>query len=100
MEAAIAREVWEESRVRVLGSRYLASQPWPFPGSLMLGFIADAESDIPQTAQDELEDARWFSREEVEASLREDREDAPLRVSPPLSISRWLIEQWAKGERA
>ncbi len=100
LEAAIAREVWEESRVRVLGSRYLASQPWPFPGSLMLGFIADAESDIPQTAQDELEDARWFSREEVEASLREDREDAPLRVSPPLSISRWLIEQWAKGERA
>lgn len=100
LEAAIAREVWEESRVRVRRSRYLASQPWPFPGSLMLGFIADAESDVPQTAQDELEDARWFNREEVEAALQEDSEDAPLRVSPPLSISRWLIEQWAAGERA
>ena len=100
LEAAIAREVWEESRVRVRRSRYLASQPWPFPGSLMLGFIADAESDVPQTAQDELEDARWFNPEEVEAALQEDSEDAPLRVSPPLSISRWLIEQWAAGERA
>ncbi len=100
LEAAIAREVWEESRVRVKRSRYLASQPWPFPGSLMLGFIADAESDIPQIAQDELEDARWFSRDQVMAALQEDREDAPLRVSPPLSISRWLIERWAAGERA
>ncbi len=100
LEAAIAREVWEESRVRVRRSRYLASQPWPFPGSLMLGFIAVADSDVPQTAHDELEDARWFNREEVEAALQEDSEDAPLRVSPPLSISRWLIEQWAAGERA
>lgn len=100
LEAAIKREVWEESRVRVRSSRYLASQPWPFPGSLMLGFIADAESDTPQIAQDELEDARWFSREEVAAALAEDRDDAPLRVSPPLSISRWLIEQWIAGERA
>ena len=66
----------------------------------MLGFIADAESDAPQTAQDELEDARWFSRSEVVAALQEDREEAPLRVSPPLSISRWLIERWAAGERA
>ena len=100
LEAAIAREVWEESRVRVRRARYLASQPWPFPGSLMLGFVADAEADAPQTAQDELEDARWFSRDEVRAALLEDREDAPLRVSPPLSISRWLIERWADGERA
>ena len=100
LEAAIAREVWEESRVRVHRSRYLASQPWPFPGSLMLGFIADAEGEVPQTAQDELEDARWFTRADVEAALAEDREDAPLRVSPPLSISRWLIECWVAGERA
>ena len=100
LEGAVEREVWEESRVRVRRSRYLASQPWPFPGSLMLGFIADAESDAPQTSQDELEDARWFIRDEVEAALNEDREDAPLRVLPPLSISRWLIEQWVVGVRA
>lgn len=100
LEAAIAREVWEESRVRVRRSRYLASQPWPFPGSLMLGFIADAESDVPETVQDELEDAHWFSREEVREALRCDDEDAPLRLSPPMSISRWLIERWAAGEEA
>ena len=100
LEAAIAREVWEESRVHVRHARYLASQPWPFPGSLMLGFIADAQSDVPETAQDELEDARWFTRVEVQAALREDKEDAPLRLSPPMSISRWLIERWAAGERA
>ena len=99
LEQTVTREVWEESRVRIKRARYLASQPWPFPGSLMLGFIADAEADIPQTAQDELEDARWFSRDEVLAALQDDREDAPLRVSPPISISRWLIERWAAGER-
>ncbi len=99
LEQTVIREVWEESRVRVRRARYLASQPWPFPGSLMLGFVAEAEPDAPETAQDELEDARWFSRDEVRAALREDHEDAPLRVSPPLSISRWLIERWAAGER-
>ena len=100
LEAAIAREVWEESRVRVRRVRYMASQPWPFPGSLMIGFIADAESDVPETAQDELEDARWFARAEVEAALQADRDDASLRLSPPMSISRWLIGRWAAGERA
>ncbi len=100
LEQAIAREVWEESRVRVTAARYLASQPWPFPGSLMLGFIAHAEPDAPQTAQDELEDARWFGRAEIIEALRVDHPDAPLRLSPRLSISRWLIERWAGGERA
>lgn len=100
LEQTVAREVWEESRVRVRRSRYLASQPWPFPGSLMLGFVADAEADAPQTAQDELEDARWFGREEIAAALANDHEDAPLRLSPKLSISRWLIERWLDGERA
>lgn len=100
LEQTVAREVWEESRVRVRRSRYLASQPWPFPGSLMLGFVADAKPDAPQTAQDELEDARWFTRAQIAAALAENREDAPLRLSPRLSISRWLIERWFAGERA
>ena len=100
LEQTVQREVFEESRVRVRRARYLASQPWPFPGSLMLGFIADAEPDAPATAQDELEDARWFSRDEIAAALGDDREDAPLRLSPPISISRWLIERWYAGERA
>ena len=100
LEQTVQREVYEESRVRVLHSRYLASQPWPFPGSLMLGFVAHAEPDVPDTRQDELEDARWFTREEVQRALDGRNGEHDLEVSPRVSISRWLIEQWAAGERA
>jgi NAD+ diphosphatase len=93
LEQTVAREVMEESGVRVLRSRYLASQPWPFPSSLMLGFIAVAEPDPPQ-ANEELEDVRWFEREEVAAALRGETQEAGLLVSPSISISRWLIEAW------
>jgi NAD+ diphosphatase len=93
LEQTVVREVMEESSVRVLRSRYLASQPWPFPSSLMLGFIADAEPDPPQ-ANEELEDARWFSRDEVGAALRGETKEAGLLLSPSVSISRWLIETW------
>ena len=93
LEQAVAREVLEESGVRVRSARYLASQPWPFPGSLMLGFVADAEPDAP-TVGDELEDARWFSRNEVGAALRGETGEDGLKVSPSISISRWLIETW------
>ena len=96
LEQTVAREVMEESSVRVRSSRYLASQPWPFPSSLMLGFIADAEPDPPQ-ANEELEDARWFSRDEVGAALRGDTSEAGLLLSPSVSISRWLIECWFAG---
>lgn len=96
LEQTVVREVMEESGVRVRSSRYLASQPWPFPSSLMLGFIAEAEPDPPQ-ANEELEDARWFSRDEVGAALRGENTDAGLLVSPSISISRWLIECWHAG---
>jgi len=92
LEQTLVREVWEESSVRVRECRYLASQPWPFPASLMLGFIARAEPDEPRP-NEELDDVRWFSRDEVGAALRGEREDR-LRLPPPLSISRWLIETW------
>lgn len=97
LEQTIVREVHEESGVRVLRSRYLASQPWPFPGSLMLGFVAEAEPDEP-VAGDELEDARWFSRDEVGAALRGESPPGGLRLSPSISISRWLVERWFAGE--
>ncbi len=99
LEQTVAREVLEESGVRVRGCRYLASQPWPFPGSLMLGFVADAEPDTPRI-NDELEDARWFSHDEVGAALRGESADDGLLVSPPMSISRWLIETWHHAQGA
>ena len=94
LEQTVVREVFEESAVRVRHCTYLASQPWPFPSSLMLGFVADAEPDEPRAADDELEDARWFSRDEIGAALRGETAEQGLLLSPRLSISRWLIERW------
>ncbi len=100
LEQTVQREVFEESRVRVLHSRYLASQPWPFPRSLMLGFVAQAEPDVPDVGTNELEDARWFSRDDVLRAMDGRAVEGELQVSPPMSISRWLIERWVAGERA
>jgi NAD+ diphosphatase len=94
LEQTVAREVFEESAVRVRACRYLASQPWPFPSSLMLGFMAEAEPDAPRANDDELEDARWFTRDEVGAALRGETREDGLLLSPKLSISRWLVETW------
>lgn len=100
LEQTVAREVFEESAVRVRGCRYLASQPWPFPSSLMLGFFAEAEPDTPLAADDELEDVRWFDRDQVGAALRDENSASGLLLSPKLSISRWLIERWYAGTDA
>jgi len=100
LEQTVAREVLEETGVRVRAgtARYVASQPWPFPGSLMLGFIADAEADAP-VANDELEDARWFSIDEVRTGLandwaKADAEGEGIVLSPPISIARHVIGAW------
>ncbi|MDV0439675.1 NAD(+) diphosphatase [Xanthomonas sacchari] len=102
LEQTVAREVAEETQVRVRpGScRYFGAQPWPFPGALMLGFTAQAEADTPQV-DGELEDARWFEREEVGAALArlaahgDSADDGHgLRLPPRISIARALIEDW------
>lgn len=100
LEQTVAREVLEESGVRVRPDcvRYLASQPWPFPGSLMLGFIAHAHPDTPLTG-DELEDARWFTHADIGAALRGESGEGGLKLSPALSISRWLVERWHSAEQ-
>lgn len=98
LEQTVAREVLEESGVRVRDCQYQGSQPWPFPGALMLGFIAMAEPDTP-VAGDELEDVRWFDAEQVRAGLAADwakaeAEGEGIVLSAPVSISRWLAERW------
>ncbi|MEG3157603.1 NAD(+) diphosphatase [Lysobacter zhanggongensis] len=95
LEQTVAREVLEEAGVRVRGCRYLGSQPWPFPGQLMLGFIAIAEPDTPVTG-DELESAAWFEADEIRAAMARDADDdgrGPL-LSTSISISRWLVTRW------
>lgn len=89
LEQTVAREVMEEAGVRIRSCEYLASQPWPFPAALMLGFRAEADPQ-PVSVGAELEDARWFSA----AELREATAAGAMKLSPRLSISRWLIEDW------
>lgn len=89
LEEAVRREVMEETGVPVDGVIYRASQPWPFPSSLMLGFRAVATGDVIRVDGHELEDARWFTRAEVAAFDKTDP-----RLSRPDSIARWLIEDW------
>ena len=93
VEAAVARELFEEAGIAVRNIRYVASQPWPFPSSLMIGCRADATSDQVTIDTHELEDARWFSRGEVEAAL-DGRLDAPFQPPPKTAIARTLLEHW------
>jgi NAD+ diphosphatase len=101
LEEAVAREVLEESAVRVTDVRYQASQPWPFPSSLMLGFRARAETAAIRIDGRELEDARWFTPEEVR-SFGEwgDAPEGEKRLPRKDSISRWLIDGWLKDRDA
>jgi NAD+ diphosphatase len=91
LEDAVAREVLEESGVEVTGARYVSSQPWPFPSSLMLGFEASYAGGSPVAADGELEDARWFSRSELEDAAAE---RGSFLLPPPLAIARRLIDGW------
>jgi len=89
LEQTVAREVMEEAGVRVRSSNYVASQPWPFPSALMLGFRAEAEPQAIRVGE-ELQDARWFGVDELLTQVA----DGELLLSPKISISRWLIEDW------
>lgn len=90
LEDAVRREVREETGVRVGAVEYVASQPWPLPASLMLGFRARATSTDITVDGTEIEEARWFSRSEARAAA----EDGTLVIPPGISISRSLITGW------
>jgi NAD+ diphosphatase len=96
MEAAVRRETWEETGVRVGPVGYLSSQPWPFPSSLMIGCRGEALSHDIHRDPAELEDARWVTREEAMAALSNQNPD--LRLARPGSIARFLLERWL-GDR-
>lgn len=90
LEHAVLREVAEEVGVSVVNPRYLGSQPWPFPRSLMLGFFADAVSTELELDQEEIAEARWFTRDQLIDALKE----GEVKLPPPVSIARRLIETW------
>jgi NAD+ diphosphatase len=92
LEEAVVREVKEESGIIAQEPRFVASQPWPFPSSVMLGFEARSDGGEPAPGDGELEDVRWFDREEVGAALS--GRSADLVIPPGISISHFLIERW------
>lgn len=97
LEACVAREVAEEVGVDCSEIRYLGSQPWPFPRSLMLGFTATASRDQPLIPADgEIEEARWVHRDTVLAALDADGEPVDgVRLPPSVSIAYRMIKGWA-----
>ncbi len=101
LEEAVRREVREESGIRCGPVRYLASQPWPFPSSLMMGFLAEALTEEITVDPEELAEARWFPRHEVRDMVARaaNGPDDPTQVSlpPPLAIAHQICRRWANG---
>ena len=89
LEDAVRREVYEETNIHVETIRYHSSQPWPFPSSLMLGFMAESSSTDIELNDGELEDARWFTRKELRSGFPK----LPFRIS----IARRLVDHWLEG---
>jgi NAD+ diphosphatase len=97
LEACVAREIREEVGIEVADIRYLGSQPWPFPRSIMVGFAAVAVDPAAALvlADDEIEDARWCTRAEVRAALAEDQPD--LKLPGETSIAYQMVRGWAEA---
>jgi NAD+ diphosphatase len=97
IEEAVARELMEEAGVAVADVRYVASQPWPFPGSLMIACIGGAASDAIILDTKELEDAFWCDRAGIVLALAGDPR-APFLAPPPFAIANTLLTRWSDGE--
>jgi NAD+ diphosphatase len=98
IEEAVRRELFEEAGLAVGAVRYLASQPWPFPGSLMIACIARAEDDALTIDRTELDDAKWVDRAGVVAAL--DRaQDAPFLAPPHFAIANTLLHAWVEASQ-
>jgi NAD+ diphosphatase len=91
IEEAARREVLEESGIQVGSMAYVASQPWPFPSSLMIGLVGEALNQDIVIDKTELEDARWFSRAEIRLMFEERHPDG-LGVPPPMAIAHNILE--------
>jgi NAD+ diphosphatase len=90
-EQCVAREVFEEAGVRLTEIKYLGSQPWPFPASVMIAFEAVTESpDDARPDGEEITEVKWFSRSELKSAA----EDGSLLLPPTVSVARRMIEGW------
>ena len=96
IEDAVRREIFEEAGIACGAVGYLASQPWPFPASLMIGCIAQATTRDLHVDGVELEDARWFSREEA-GSMLEGRHPGKLSAPHPMAIANHILRAWVEA---
>lgn len=96
IEEAVAREVHEEAGLRVRDVEYIATQPWPFPSQLMIGCYCIADDDAITLDETELEEARWFTRDEVAEAMATigQNEDGPFNAPPPAAIAHNLLKWW------
>ena len=97
IEDAVHRETREEAGITCGRVRYFASQPWPFPTSLMIGCHAEAITRDIVVDREELEDARWFDRDEIVSMLRRQHSQG-LTTPPPVAIAHHIIRAWVEGE--
>ena len=101
LEEAVRRETIEEAGIRVGSVRYLACQPWPFPSSLMTGFLCEALTEEITVDPEELAEARWFSRDEIRAMVARAATgpDDPTQLSlpGPVAIAHHLCRRWSHG---
>ena len=95
IEEAVAREMQEEAGIDIIGVRYLGTQPWPFPASMMIGCLAEAAGRNITLDDEELEEARWISREDVRRAMNG---DGPIGVPPRMAIAHQLMKAFADGE--
>ena len=95
IEEAVAREMQEEAGIDIIGVRYLGTQPWPFPASMMIGCLAEAAGRDITLDDEELEEARWISREDVRRAMNG---DGPIGVPPRMAIAHQLMKAFADGE--
>jgi NAD+ diphosphatase len=94
IEEACARELMEEAGLTATAVRYHSSQPWPWPSSLMMGLMADVDSDVAAPDQTELEAVKWFTKDEAKALIKGELEG--FFAPPPLAIAHQLIKAWAE----
>lgn len=95
IEEACAREIWEEAGLRTASVRYHSTQPWPYPSSLMIGLIAEVDDGEATPDQTELEEVRWFTREEARALMNAALPGA--RAPGSVAIAHQLIKAWAEA---
>lgn len=99
IEEAVAREIKEEAGVTVHSVRYVMSQPWPFPSSLMIACIGQTDDDALKLDETEIEDAFWCDAAGVRAALDDDP-DAPFLAPPPMAVAWHLLHHWVEGQVA